>query len=251
MKLEPTSEVTPGSHFLLNLATGRAGHATLSAKGEQQAARLGEYFKTHGLAEFDAIFSSTSTRAKQTAKIVCSTLGISPEIVKETDELLEQCHGGWEGRLREEVYTPEVKAALEANYWQYRPEGLSPEGLESESQQQVEQRIHRFVEEHVLKKPPGYDRTEPFRVAVFGHGYAVKSPPCDSLLQSVDEIFPSRSHAVFSSHVSQGRSLSYGSSYQPQTRLDNTGITEVHYDVAPGSRGGWQLIRVNDHAHLR
>jgi len=137
MKLEPTSEVTPGSHFLLNLATGRAGHATLSAKGEQQAARLGEYFKTHGLAEFDAIFSSTSTRAKQTAKIVCSTLGISPEIVKETDELLEQCHGGWEGRLREEVYTPEVKAALEANYWQYRPEGLSPEGLESESQQQV------------------------------------------------------------------------------------------------------------------
>ena len=32
--------------------------------------------------------------------------------------------------------------------------------------------------------------------------------------------------------------------------IENTAITEVYYSVDPGPKGGWQVVRVNDSAHL-
>lgn len=56
---------------------GAENYDQLSPLGEQQSLRLGEYFKAKGLC-FDAAFSGTLARQRQTLTGICAGLGVTP-----------------------------------------------------------------------------------------------------------------------------------------------------------------------------
>lgn len=157
--------------------------------------------------------------------LVASQIGFDASKIVSSDDLLEQCHGGWEGRLRTEVYTPEVNAALDKDIWRFRPDGLSADGLASESQKDVEERIRGYIEAHILAAKDGLDPKKMTTVAVFGHGLSQKF-----FLRGVLSFAPDNS-----------RKLS----------IDNVAITELKYEIKDGNRGGWSVIRINDTGHIR
>ena len=76
----------------------------LNDRGRRQAARLAEAVAGEGLA---AIWTSHLSRARETAEIVGTALGIVPRV---DERLAESYRGRWEGRLVEEIEREEPAA---------------------------------------------------------------------------------------------------------------------------------------------
>ena len=93
------------------------------------------------------------------------------------------------------------------------PAGFAPPG--GESQADVEKRMLRWIEETLLPGWQDQDR----RILVVSHGMAIKC-----LLRGILDFSPHHTY---------------------KTILDNTSITQLKYTMR-----GWQLMRVNDSAHL-
>ncbi len=93
----------------------------LTSVGEQQASRLGQHLSGVNL---DVIYSSSSSRALSTARIVNSYQGTSCEVRKE-DDLREIGLGEWEGMKRTEV--SKLYPSLQHTYF-YDPENFEPVG---------------------------------------------------------------------------------------------------------------------------
>jgi probable phosphoglycerate mutase len=139
---------------------GRSNQVMLTERGVHQAKRLGERFLQAGL-EFDWVYSSTATRASQTAYTCCRVMqDFRP--IHEYEALCEISQGDWEGKLRKEIYTPEVFAQMGADNWHFK----APNG---ESQREVEERMLQFVHTELLPKAD-----KDTKIAVFSHGLAIK-----------------------------------------------------------------------------
>ncbi|HKQ60541.1 MAG TPA: histidine phosphatase family protein [Candidatus Polarisedimenticolaceae bacterium] len=96
--------------------------APLSEEGRDQARALGKRLAGEPLA---AVYSSPSSRAVETARLVVAGRGLEPVVVP---ELREIAHGRWEGSSREEV-----RAAWPEEYarWSHDPFTFAPEGGET------------------------------------------------------------------------------------------------------------------------
>ena len=113
--------------------SGRSSHVNLTDLGEKQAHALGEYFKSEDVA-FDLSYSSTAVRTQQTAM-----KALGHENFTVSDELLEIDMGEWVGNDRFEKYTPEVYSLINADPWNFKPDG-------GESQKDVEGRNMNIME---------------------------------------------------------------------------------------------------------
>jgi probable phosphoglycerate mutase len=94
----------------------------LNERGREQARELAEAVRGRGLA---AVHSSHLARARETAEIVASALGLSVLI---DERLAESNRGAWEGRLLEEIERdePEMWAAWRRGGADFRfPDGES------------------------------------------------------------------------------------------------------------------------------
>ncbi len=129
--------------------------------GTQQAARLGAFLRATDQ-QFDAVFSSGAVRTDHTGEITLKAAGLSLTHSIQVDERLhELSQGDYEGRLRNEVYTPEVIT-------QYRLEELDGHLPTSESIPEGQQRMYEFLMEKHLAYPEG-------TLLVFSHGLAIRA----------------------------------------------------------------------------
>ena len=190
---------------------GRSNFSDLSERGEKQAGLLGFRLFQEGI-RFDEVYSSTTKRAIETARIACSQIAFPFEKIKSCDGLLELDQGDWEGKIRKECYTPEVLDQMVTENWNFRP----PNG---ESQNDVAERIYAWVKENLLPKSE-----QNLTAAIFGHGVSTKC----FLTKALD-----------SDHK-----ISY------RMTIDNCSISHIKYSPE-GRNKGWTLIKINDNGHLR
>jgi broad specificity phosphatase PhoE len=163
-------------------AIGRCNSAPLTPKGEEQARKLGAYWK-HMSMNFDYVFSSIAVRASQTALIATQVAGISCGVVQK-EEIVEIGRGICEGIPASKVFHGQTKAQYEQDPYNFR----FPEG---ESERDVEERMYDFVENTIFPLFEGYyksfaekqkesesDDQKPkkpvLRVAVVSHGCAIR-----------------------------------------------------------------------------
>ncbi len=88
----------------------------LTELGMQQAAHAAT-----ALGTVDGIFASVLQRARDTAEIISSALGVGPVVI--VDELMERHAGEWQGFTREEI---------DRSYPGYLAEGRRPPGWETD-----------------------------------------------------------------------------------------------------------------------
>mmetsp|Transcript_37447 Transcript_37447/g.83328 ORF Transcript_37447/g.83328 Transcript_37447/m.83328 type:complete len:229 (-) Transcript_37447:974-1660(-) len=191
---------------------GQSPSNPLTALGILQAKAFGKHFETVAGQKGGPVFASTAVRAHDTARIALQEMQIVDHPITLSKELLEVSQGQWEGALRADCYTPEVLARIANDPWRFAAPG-------GESQKEVEERMSTFIRDVVLPNstldgPPAL---------VFSHGLAIKC-----FLRG-----------VLSSSAAMARKIAVG----------NTSITEVAW-VEAGGMSGWQLLRVNDRAHL-
>jgi broad specificity phosphatase PhoE len=127
---------------------GRDAASPLTSKGEAQAVAVGSRLAALGL-RFDRVYASHAVRARRTAELACSELGLPIEAVRVEPRVVEFSQGSLELRPREEVYEEggPVLRGIRRERMFYRPPGLSPDGDRGESQHDVELRVRAFVTE--------------------------------------------------------------------------------------------------------
>jgi 2,3-bisphosphoglycerate-dependent phosphoglycerate mutase len=140
---------------------GRSEHAELTDHGVLQAQKLGEYFTVKNI-PIDTIYSSTFIRAIQTADIFADNIGKPVSDILRREELVEMDQGKWEGKFRNEVYTPEVfnQILSQQNYF------IPPGG---ESKAKVIHRLSGWLLEEIL-----VEENLNKHIAVVFHGFAIK-----------------------------------------------------------------------------
>lgn len=116
--------------------------------GVKQADALGERFKRIGTT-FEQVYSSVAERAMQTgtlpfvsdslfslvqgpddhvwvysvARTICEAVGYDASKIVTSPLLLEQSQGEWERKIREHIYTKDVKFAMNTNNWEFKAPG--------------------------------------------------------------------------------------------------------------------------------
>lgn len=234
-----------------HIIQGRSLNARLSERGLLQAEKLGERLLAEGL-RFDSVYSSTADRAYQTARIACGKIGFPEYNITRLEQLVEQSHGDWEGKLRNEMYTPEVIEEFKKDIYNFCP----PNG---ESLKMAEERMYGFVKmylfplqsllfENVIAKKAEklldnklVQKTKVGKFISQAFGFAK-----DTMLSTQKE---NAVIAVFS-HAMAIKSIArkiYGFTPEMAYRIDmlNTGITRVKY-----TEKGWFPVSLNDAGHL-
>ena len=108
-------------------------------QARQNALKISDFIKLNGSFKF---FSSPLGRAKETAYIICDTLGLDRENILFDSNIQEVHYGIFEGKTKDfckTTYAKEFKER-EANKWSYVLEGGG------ESYEMVTKRIHRWLE---------------------------------------------------------------------------------------------------------
>ena len=109
-----------------HLIGGRSDHLLLTPRGEEQAQLLGHRLHKEGI-RFDKIYSSVAIRAKETARIACAQIPDFNLPIHFDERLVESSQGEWEGQLRQEIFTPEVRKSIAENPQHFKaPGGESP-----------------------------------------------------------------------------------------------------------------------------
>ncbi|RJQ21169.1 histidine phosphatase family protein [Candidatus Woesearchaeota archaeon] len=168
---------------------GQQNHVSLTPTGREQAQKLA--FRL--LCEeriFDGIYTSPAVRAYDTARTVAGTLAYTKELIF-APELLERSQGDAERKRIEDVYTPETRAVIDEDPWNFR----FPNG---ESMADVEKRVIAYIDREFIR--PGKEG----RYALFSHGNAIRT---------------------FLHHVLQFPAHLYW-----KIKLNNTGISTFTYD---------------------
>lgn len=215
-----------------DLIGGRSNSAPLTARGAEQAVALGRRLQAAGV-RLDRVFSSPAVRARATADLALVQMGLDPPaLVVEVPDVLEICQGEWTGRPREEVYDAGFLARVESERLFLRPPGVSeadalPGGAPppGESQWDVECRFAAFVDQ-LLAPPEGPAAAEvpAETVAIFTHGVAIRC--------FLRRVLGASTTAAMHCHTA------------------NTSIAELLYRTSGHNLDGWQVVRVNDAAHL-
>lgn len=192
-----------------HLIGGRSNHVPLTDKGKLQAKKLGERLKKSPI-NMDLIATSSAVRACDTAQIVCKNAGVDFEKVVVTDELQELSQGDWEGKVRKEIYTPEMLNSINNNNWLHK----APNG---ESQKEVEERMFGWIEQNVFALDKPNRKTH---CMIVTHGNAIRC-----LFRKIMQSSSTMTHKI---------------------KLDNTSITKFRYE-APND---WFFDYLNDTEHL-
>lgn len=136
---------------------GESAWAELTDRGKDQARALGNHLKS---IKFDAYYTSDVIRTQQTARYFFEARENIYQKVTRDHLLTEQSQGDWEGRIRTEVYSPEIKSQLG---WAFIP----GDRIKGESQQQVAERMVLWMKEKIKEHPNQL-------VFVFSHGLAIR-----------------------------------------------------------------------------
>ncbi len=145
-----------------HLVGGQSNHLPLTARGEEQAHKLGKRLASEGW-RFDAWWSSTAVRTQETAHIVGKQLEEPPIRLQKTPDLLEVSQGEWEGRLRSECYHADTWARFDADPLNFKAPG-------GESFLEVQMRMRRWLD----KVTENYSEKEEVKLAAFSHGLAIR-----------------------------------------------------------------------------
>lgn len=192
---------------------GQKPDTALSKTGREQSELLGARFKQDKM-NFDRIFCSTYTRARDTA-----TISLSKDETKKieyTDSLIEYSPGDWNGMQRSKLYSDNKLTASMALLHMGFP---FPNG---ETLHQVERRATSFLEDNIIynKKILAKAEEEKVNIALFSHGQTIKC-----ILHYI---------------------MGFDQSFAWKIKINNTSISRVSYDDR-----GWSLHTINDTAHLR
>jgi broad specificity phosphatase PhoE len=152
------SEANANNHIIC----GRSDHVPLSERGLLQAQLLARRLHQEDM-HFDQWFSSVSLRARQTAEAVARQFQHPLEQIQFSDQLVEIGKGEWEGKVRQEIYTPEMRRMILNDSYEFRPPG-------GESQKDVEERMWKWIN-GLAQSQNGRD----LDIAIFSHGFAIKS----------------------------------------------------------------------------
>jgi broad specificity phosphatase PhoE len=143
---------------------GRSDHFELSPTGPAQARALGKFTLERGIVP-DVVVSSPAIRAYQTGQIVINTMRLDHLPITILEPLHELDQGEHTGRVREEIWTPQLITQAEAEGKEFRAPG-------GESQNsaglQFETTIDEFIAEHELPS------NRPLVVFAFTHGYRIR-----------------------------------------------------------------------------
>jgi probable phosphoglycerate mutase len=168
-----------------HLIGGQSNHFPLTKRGEAQARKLGERLLREGY-QFDQVYASPAVRARETARITCSFLGMDLTTIAYTPQLLELSQGEWEGLDRKTIYTPERRKEVHADPLHFRAPG-------GESQHEVANRMEAWLQEAIAAGDPEQDQT----IAAFTHGFAIKT-----LFARVLQASPSITHNIITHNTS-------------------------------------------------
>jgi broad specificity phosphatase PhoE len=141
---------------------GRSNETPLTKRGVEQARLLGKYFLENNIIP-TRIFTSPAIRTIQTAENTLAAMGLNIEPTIAND-IQEMDQGNSVGRLRTEVYTPDVLLEIDTQGKDFELPG-------GESMNDVGARMLQWVEQNV----PVNTNSEIDRTFVFGHGVAIKS----------------------------------------------------------------------------
>lgn len=152
------SEMNTNAHLI----GGRSNETPLTARGVEQARLLGKYFLENSIIPTH-VFASPALRTLQTADNTLSAMNIDikPIVV---DEIQEMDQGDYVGRLRTEVYTPDILLEIDKQGKDFKLPG-------GESMNDVGNRMLKWVELNV----PISRGIEVERTFVFSHGVAIRT----------------------------------------------------------------------------
>ncbi|TKG94299.1 histidine phosphatase family protein [Puteibacter caeruleilacunae] len=139
-----------------SIVGGRSSHISINQTGIEQSQKLGEWIKNN--LSVDAVYCSTSNRARQTLKEVFK--GEIYANVTLSENLEELSQGEWEGQPRDKIYTPEQIKIIKSDNYRFKAPG-------GESQEEVENRMFLILEEIIAEHT---DET----VVIISHGIALK-----------------------------------------------------------------------------
>ncbi|MEK6825191.1 MAG: histidine phosphatase family protein [Nanoarchaeota archaeon] len=168
---------------------GRMNETPLSDCGKRQAEELGKRLEREKIG-FDEIYCSPAVRTRETLRYALP--GFPLEEVAYCDHLQELDQGEWVGKLKREIYTPEQKAIIDRDNWNFAP-------LRGESQADVGKRMYTLTSNFILKRTDA-----PKRIAFFTHGVAIK--------------------CLLSILLQSDKAMTW------RWEIDNTSITELRYD---------------------
>jgi len=161
---------------------GRSVTAPLTPNGENQAKCIGKQLRG---VEFDKIAVSAAKRTRQTHSIAVQEAygdalynGVDVKKTYYSDSILELDQGDWEGENRAEKYNDRVMRDIKRLRTDFTP----PNG---ESQREVGLRMENFLEWFI-----GY-KEQDLRIALFGHGLAIKCYLQRIMRFNEEWIFPS------------------------------------------------------------
>lgn len=146
-----------------HLVGGRSAHLPLTERGEMQARLLGQRLKEDGFLP-DRIYTSDAVRTIETARIALECLDLDHLPRMEQPELAEHSQGEWEGAVRKEVYSPEVREEIRRNPLDFKAPG-------GESQRETRARMLGWLEREVRSQK----ENEALNIAAFSHGFAIRS----------------------------------------------------------------------------
>jgi len=149
-----------------DLIGGTSPFSPLTRLGQDQAKSVGQRLKNQGIT-FDGIFSSPTQRTKQTARIICEQLELSPRIIRTCKSLIEIDEGEWSGRPRSECHTPEMLERMNLLAQDFAPPG-------GESQRQVGKRMFRWLEDVALTDGNVIRGAHPTHILTVSHSMAIK-----------------------------------------------------------------------------
>ena len=193
------------------LIAGSDFDSNLTAKGEEQAKRLGARLAAEGV-EFDRIYSSSYVRAVRTARIMAMAMGTPGARMPPVHALREhEAPCSWRGKRTEEVLTPEylaLSAAKGSDFKEHSGEGL----------REAERRVSVWLEDELIYNPELVSRPVSMKVAIVGHGTATRC-----LLRYI---------------------VGFDQRMIWRMWLDNCSISRFRFDCQ-----GWSLISINDSVH--
>ncbi|MFC1741976.1 histidine phosphatase family protein [Nanoarchaeota archaeon] len=190
---------------------GRTNHSPISDLGKLQIDNLGKRLRQQGIS-FNEVYASPAVRTLETAKGVCTHIDHPLDDIIIHNNLQELHQGDWEGKIRTEMFTPDVIAQMQTDPLNYH----APNG---ESQLQVEQRMRSWLDNEIMARYEQEMKDKDYRIAVFTHGVAIKC-----LIKSIMDSTPHMTWKI---------------------QLENTSMTRIRQ-----GKWGWYMMGIGDAAHL-
>lgn len=192
---------------------GQDNDSKLTEKGKSQAFFLGKRLLKQKI-DFDFIWSSVYDRAKETAEIVCETIGYKKELLL-SSAIVEYNPGDWKGKNRSIIHDnfKNMKDIMYLNMDFRFPNG--------ESYRELERRSSIFMDKEIIYNKNILELAEKkeVNIVLFSHGQTIKS-------------------LLF-------RIMGYDQSFLWKIKIYNTSISQVIFNDK-----GFFLQSINDCGHL-